>query len=371
MATVTFSSTFDFNSSSYYYHYTSGTGTSKGRFLCSNYAPYATYWAYTSAAVYGKHYSQVILSITASSYTISSGKTISVFAACAPLSSSDSSNNIILSKNSSKFGAISDAVVLPKNGSASLNITNVITYAAANYNQNWGLYFIGAGSTGSASKVTFNVPSFSSLKTGGLSVNIDSSSWSIGQPYIFKTNRSLIRVPSSGMSSLEDNGCVITASSTYSSTYPAWRCFDYSNSTNAWASSENATGPWVSILMDRKLYDIKVTLYNRNDRSDNIRGPISGIIYGSNDNFTNNIQIGSFSGRNGSTKNASSVIQCNNTSTAYQGVRVKVTDWYPSSKKSYCAIGEIVVEGYEIPSSGGWAKAKAVYRHNGSSWVQI
>ena len=50
--------------------------------------------------------------------------------------------------------------------------------------KNWGLYFIGAGSTGYASKVTFDVPSFSSLKTGGIKINIDGTTWASGIPYV-------------------------------------------------------------------------------------------------------------------------------------------------------------------------------------------
>lgn len=186
MATLTPSSTFDFNGTSYYYHYNSGTGTSTGRYLCSSYAPYATYWPYSADAVYDKNVSSVIVSISAATYTISSGKTIKVFAACAPLSSTNSTKNIILSKNSSKFGATTSAVTLPKSGSASLDITSVVAYAAANYNKNWGLYFIGAGSTGSASKVTFNVPTFSTINiTEGLVKIHNGSTWVDGVPYIY------------------------------------------------------------------------------------------------------------------------------------------------------------------------------------------
>lgn len=186
MATLIFSNELDFQNPSYYYHYTRGTGTSTGRFLCSNYAPYATYWAYTSAAVYGKDYSKVILSIKPERYVISGSRTISFFAACAPISSSDPRNNIILSRNISKFGAMSDAVFLNKSGNSVLDITNVINYAAKNYNQKWGLYLIGTGSDiYSADVVTFRLPTFSTIDMSSIVKIHNGSTWVDGIPYIY------------------------------------------------------------------------------------------------------------------------------------------------------------------------------------------
>ena len=121
--------------------------------------------------------------------------------------------------------------------------------------------------------------------------------------------------------------------------------------------------------MPSALYDITITITNRNDRADNIRGPIAGTILGSNDgsNFT---QIGSFSGRDGSTRAASSTITCNNPTIGYSYVKVQMSDWYPSGNNTYCAIGELEISGYTNPSTGGWTEA-IPYVYNGSSWVQV
>ena len=186
MATLIFSDELDFQNPSYYYLYTNGTVTATGRYLCNHSKPCATYWAYTPAAVYGKHYSQVILSIKPERYVISGSRTISFFAACAPISSSDPRNNIILSRNSSKFGAISDAVTLYKSGNSVLDITNVINYAAKNYNQEWGLYLIGTGSDiYSADVVTFRLPTFSTIDMSSIVKIHNGSTWVDGIPYIY------------------------------------------------------------------------------------------------------------------------------------------------------------------------------------------
>ena len=186
MATLIFSDTLDFQNPSYYYLYTNGRVTTAGRYLCNHSEPYATYWAYAPDAVYGKHYSQVILSIKPERYVISGSRTISFFAACAPISSSNPSNNIILSRNSSKFGAISDAVILRKSGNSILDITNVINDAAKNYNQNWGLYLIGTGSDiYSADVVTFRLPTFSTIDMSSIVKIHNGSTWVDGIPYIY------------------------------------------------------------------------------------------------------------------------------------------------------------------------------------------
>ena len=186
MDTLIFSDELDFQNPSYYYLYTNGTVTATGRYLCNHSKPYATYWAYTPAAVYGKHYSQVILSIKPERYVISGSYTISFFAACAPISSSNPTNSIILSRDSSKFGARSGTVILHKSGNSILDITNVINYAAKNYNQKWGLYLIGTGSSvNSADVVTFRLPTFSTIDMSSIVKIHNGSDWVDGTPYIY------------------------------------------------------------------------------------------------------------------------------------------------------------------------------------------
>ena len=183
--TVVPSNTLDFNIQSYYYHYTKGTGCDTGiNYVCAEYAPYATYWAYSADAVYGKNISSVIINISPSTYTISGSGTIKIRAGCAPLNRLDSATyNIILQEDQSLFGALSGIVTLPKDSSVNLDITSVIQYASENYNSNWGLYIFGvqeASGTGSASKVTILTPTFTTL-----SIDEEASNWTRAIPYIY------------------------------------------------------------------------------------------------------------------------------------------------------------------------------------------
>ena len=153
------------------------------------------------------------------------------------------------------------------------------------------------------------------------------------QMYVWTTTRTSLGFPTEAMTSNNSQNCIASASSTYSSSYPIWRAFDKNTTTVPWASSSSEKDTWIQLQMPRILYDITIKITNRNDRADNIRGPIAGTILGSNDglNFT---QIGSFSGRDGSTRAASSTIVCNNSTTGYSYVKIAMSDWYPSGNNT-------------------------------------
>ena len=188
------------------------------------------------------------------------------------------------------------------------------------------------------------------------------------QAYIWTTSRSSLSYPISAMTSNSSQDCIATASSVYSSSYPIWRAFDKSITTVPWASSNSETNAWIQLQIPEILYDITIKITNRNDRANNIRGPIAGTILGSNDglNFT---QIGSFSDRDGSTRAASSTIACDNSTIGYSYIKIAMSDWYPSGNHTYCAIGEIEITGYNRPSTGGWAEATS-YVYNNGAWTQ-
>lgn len=201
-----------------------------------------------------------------------------------------------------------------------------------------------------------------------LTINYETGNRKRANTYVWTTTRHLLSYPANAMTSNSSQSCVASASSTYSSSYPIWRAFDKNTTTVPWASSSSETNAWIQLQMPRILYDITIKITNRNDRADNIRGPIAGTILGSNDglNFT---QIGSFSGRDGSTRAASSTVVCNNSTTGYSYVKIAISDWYPSGNNTYCAIGELEISGYNNPSTGGWTEATP-YVYDGSSWVQ-
>ena len=185
--------------------------------------------------------------------------------------------------------------------------------------------------------------------------------------YIYTNIRSLKTYPEAGMTKDTSQNCTVSASSTYSNSYPAYLAFDYKDST-CWASSNTATGPYVMIQMPNALYDCTVTIKNRTHASYNIGGFISGRIDGSNDgiNFTT---LTTFSDRDGKTSGYQNSYTLNNNTTAYKYIRVKADTW-DKSIGTYACIGEMRVTGYTIPSTGGWQEATAYIYHNGA-WVAV
>ena len=257
------------------------------------------------------------------------------------------------------FGKTStqSCVLYPQWSEYNFDVTTCFKYAQENWpGEAWYLWFYWTeGSSDGTALLGYNNTSYADWRKPYFTITL-SGGGELATPYVWTTERTSIRVPAKAMTAATSQSCTASASSTYSSSYPAWRCYDYSTTTAAWASSASASGPWVKLNMNKKLYDITVRIYNRSDRDDNIRGPIAGYIEASNDDSTW-VDIGEFSGRNGSTKGHVTEHVCNNSTVAYKYVRVRVTNWYPSSNKTYCAIGELSINGYEHPSTGHWAKA--------------
>jgi hypothetical protein len=193
MAATSLSNTFNLDGTSYYYHFDNGTGAPKGKYLASSYHAYATFWGFTSAAVGGKNITSCKISIEPDTYTVSGSKTITFFAACAPLNDvSDPIRGIILRKNRSNFNAYTSPVTLARSGATTLDVTNVVKYAADNYTGNWGFYVIGTRYTdvtngdniGSASKITFKNPKVPTLEAGPSTFINIGGTWKEATPYI-------------------------------------------------------------------------------------------------------------------------------------------------------------------------------------------
>lgn len=147
--------------------------------------------------------------------------------------------------------------------------------------------------------------------------------------------------PQGAMTSNSSLSCVASASSTYSSSYPAWRAFDASAATS-WASSASESAPWIQLQMDVALTNLQVSVYCRSQNSSaGNHNPTAGTVQGSNDGSTWT-QIGSYSGW--SEKNDGTLlgtISCGN-ATAYKYVRLNITSWAGSE---YAAIGYISIKG--------------------------
>ena len=184
-------------------------------------------------------------------------------------------------------------------------------------------------------------------------------------PYIWTSaTRTQYTYPEQAMTSNSSQGCVASASSTYSSSYPIWRAFDKSTTTAAWATTRDATARWIQLIMPKALYDISVTITNRGDNQ-YICAPISGKIYGSNDDGATLTEIGSYSGRDGATAQASSTVVCTNSNVAYNTVRIDVETW---EGDSLTAIGEISISGYDYAEGQYIWKPVTPYIYGENGW---
>ena len=147
--------------------------------------------------------------------------------------------------------------------------------------------------------------------------------------------------PQGAMTSNSSLSCVASASSTYSSSYPAWRAFDASAATS-WASSASESAPWIQLKMDVALTNIQVSVYSRSQNaSAGNHNPTAGTVQGSNDG-SSWVQIGSYSGW--TAKNDGTLlgtIACNN-ETAYKYVRLNITS---RAGSDYAAVGYISIKG--------------------------
>lgn len=183
--------------------------------------------------------------------------------------------------------------------------------------------------------------------------------WTEAKPLVWKTeNPKTYTYPAAAMTLWNSQDCTALASSELNcSSHPAWKAFNKATGTgDIWFSADTPGPHWLQLIMPRPLYNISVQLYNRfgNDH----KGAIDGIIYGSNDNGTTLTQIGSFSGRD-PTYGTNSTITCNNSTVAYNTVRVVFTKWGDASGNpvttSAMGVGAMFVTGTDIGANGGWA----------------
>lgn len=187
--------------------------------------------------------------------------------------------------------------------------------------------------------------------------------WIPAQPLVWKTENPITYTyPKTAMKAYISGGCFACASTEGSSStaYHAWKAFNKAtSSTDMWFNADGDTEPWLQLTMPRPLYNISVQIYNRFSSDD--KGPIDGIIYGSNDCGTTLTQIGSFAGRD-PTYGTNSTVTCTNTTTAYNTVRLRITKWgdangnpRDASTPSAFGVGAMFITGTDIGTNGGWA----------------
>ena len=148
-----------------------------------------------------------------------------------------------------------------------------------------------------------------------------------------------VQRPAAAMTSNNSQGCIASASSVYHTTsYPAWKAFDYKETTS-WASSNSST-MWLQLEMDVALTDITVYVYAR--QSKYLSSPMAGRVLCSNDG-SSWTPMAEFSGWNGKQNGGlMGKLACGN-ETPYRFVRLEVTERLAGS--TYVAVGYMKITG--------------------------
>ena len=151
-----------------------------------------------------------------------------------------------------------------------------------------------------------------------------------------------VTYPPAAMTANSSQGCVAGASTVNSdsSTFSPWKAFDYEQEAG-WCHKPSDESPWIQLQMPRALKNIRVQVYSYDANLSAKGNPTSGTLMGSNDGSAW-VQIGAFSGWDGSASGKLGEIVCENTE-AYRYVRLNITGY--TSGKYYAAIGYMAVQG--------------------------
>ena len=144
------------------------------------------------------------------------------------------------------------------------------------------------------------------------------------------------------LSANSDKGCVLTASSEYSSGYQVEYAFNGLTS-NYWACTNNDSQRWVQVQLPYALRNMVVKLVSPQGSSGvtAANAPVSGAFQGSNDG-SSWAALGSYSGR--STAAGSVTTHSLNNSTGYKYLRISITSPGASSG-AWTGFGDIRIEG--------------------------
>ena len=229
-------------------------------------------------------------------------------------------------------GSVTVSVTFPKPYSAPpVVVANIVSTSTSNYLGRCNVVIQSVDATGFTALVANG-------GSGTLSIGFN---WAAFGNLAAEGTPVIVTRPQGAMTSNTSLSCVASASSTYSSSYPAWRAFDGS-AANSWASTESDAAPWIQLQMDVALANIQVSVYSRSQNaSAGNHNPTAGTVQGSNDG-SNWAQIGEYSGWEG--KNDGTLlgtIVCDN-STAYKYVRLNITS---RAGSDYASVGYITIKG--------------------------
>lgn len=193
------------------------------------------------------------------------------------------------------------------------------------------------------------------FEEGGASITDESGNQVNSKAYVWKTtNPRHYYYPAAAMTANSSQGCIVTADSNHSTSYPTYYAF--SKTTNCWCSANNDNPHWIQIQIPKGLYNIKVKIGNRVDK-DYVNGLTDGIIYGLGADGTLT-QLLTISGRAGGVRYAVTEHELGNTTTPYYGVRIEATKIQHYSTDKYLCISDILVMGSDIASNGAWVEAQ-------------
>ena len=139
------------------------------------------------------------------------------------------------------------------------------------------------------------------------------------------------------LSANSDKGCVLTASSEYSSGYPVEYAFNGLTS-NYWACTNNDSQRWVQVQMPYALRNIVVTLVSPRGSATAAQIPTAGQFI----DGTSGAVLGEFSGR--PTDTGGATVHALGNDAGYDCLRVKVTS-PGSSSGTWTGFGDIRIEG--------------------------
>lgn len=316
----------------------------------------------------GKNISRAYLSMPIDRYY--NGKT-AVYHACETTGQVDT---VFPSETVDDSSIVADYVEKPGNThfypvkSYDFDITNLLIYAQKNYSGTWYLWQGFKNGDGTSREYTAPTITIEEVTSSGktitpyvyhngdwypavckvykngewqtASANFYQSGW-ISEPNLVSTT-----YPTSSMGS--NNSDYASASSIYADHDTAYKpvCVLGSDTAGGWMSSDTATNPWIQIRLPHDAYDIEVTMTNATNNSRGTNGPISGSFYYS-DRINMETVIANlkptnvtFSGRDGSTKGATTVHKINN-KYPIRSIAVRCDSWYKKSGTGFCCIGKL------------------------------
>ena len=157
--------------------------------------------------------------------------------------------------------------------------------------------------------------------------------------YYTRASQAATRYALPALNANSEQGCQVSASSTYSALYPVYRAFDGNLSTH-WATQATDAQPWVQVMFPQALKNLVVRLTDTSLAAEGGHTPTSGAFLGSVDGNAW-VELGTFSNRPDAVANNATRHELHN-ATAYKYLRVKMDR---NASSAWMGFSDIRVEG--------------------------